>query len=101
MASPYPSPTPDQLEIALQKLLNGPAGTPPAGIVPNFDNPHNPAVLLYVTVGLTLGFATCAVIIRIYTKHFLLRSMGSEDCKYSGSFHCELHPADPPQILQS
>lgn len=83
MASPVPSLTPAQLELALQKLLNGPAGIPPAGIIPNFDNPPHLAVLLLeVTAGLTVGFATCALIIRIYTKHFLLRSMGYEDCKY-------------------
>ena len=82
MAAPMTSPTADQVQAALQSLLNGPAGMPPPGVVPNFDNPPNLAVYLYVTVGLTLGFATFAVIIRIYTKCFLLRSMGYEDCKY-------------------
>ena len=81
MAAPTPSLTPDQLEVALQKILNGPAGIPPAGIISNFDNPASLATDLYVTASLTVGFATCAVIIRIYTKHFLLRSMGYEDCK--------------------
>lgn len=81
MAAPTPSLTPDQLEVALQKILNGPAGIPPAGIISNFDNTASLATYLYVTASLTVGFATCAVIIRIYTKHFILRSMGYEDCK--------------------
>ena len=101
MASPTPSLTPDQLEVALQKILNGPAGIPPPGTIPNFDNPPNLAVLLDVTVGLTVGLATCAVIIRVYTKYFLLRSMGYDDCKYSDCTHCEIHLADTPQLLQS
>ena len=82
MEAATPSPTPDELEAALQSLLNGPAGVPPAGVTPNFDNPQNLDVLLYVTATLTLSFATFAIIIRIYTKHFLLRAMGYEDCKH-------------------
>lgn len=81
MAILAPSPTPDQLQAALQSLLDGPAGIPPTGVIPNFDNPPNKDIYLYVTVTLTIWSATCAVIIRIYTKHFLLRSMGYEDCK--------------------
>ena len=81
MASPAPSPNSDQAHAALQKLLQGPAGPPPAGVVSNFDNPQNHHNILYVTAALTLSFATCAVSIRIFTKLFLLRSMGYEDCK--------------------
>ena len=82
MADPAASPTADQLQAALQKLLNEPAGVPPAGVTSNFIDPPNLDAQLYVTAALTLSFAACAVIIRIYTKHFLLRKMGYEDCKY-------------------
>lgn len=81
MAAPTLSSTPDQLQAELQRLLNGPASIPPAGVIPNFDDPPNLDIFLYITAALAISFATCAVIIRIYTKHFLLRSMGYEDCK--------------------
>ena len=81
MATPTHSLTPEQSQAALQTLLNGPAGLPPAGVIPNFNNPPNQDTIQYVTTALTLSFATCAVIIRIYTKRFLLRSMGYEDCR--------------------
>lgn len=81
MAALTLSSTPDQLQAALQRLLNGSAGIPPAGVIPNFDDPLNLDIFLYITAALAISFATCAVIIRIYTKHFLLRSMGYEDCK--------------------
>ena len=82
MAASMTSPTADQAQAALQSLLNGPAGMPPPGVIPNFDNPPNLHVPFYIIASLTLSFATFAVIIRIYTKYFLLRSMGYEDCKY-------------------
>ena len=82
MAAPAASSTPDQRAEAIQSLLNGPAGAPPAGVTPNFDSPENQAVALYVVATLTLSFATIAVVIRIYSKHVLLHSTGYEDCKH-------------------
>ena len=74
--------TPEQSHAALQTLLNGPAGLPPAGILPNFQNPpQNLASVFRVIAALALGFATVAVVIRIYTKRCLIRSMGYEDCR--------------------
>lgn len=81
MTTPTRSLTPEQSHAALQTLLNGPAGPPPDGIIPNFNNPQNQDTIQYVTTAFTLSFATCAVIIRIYIKRFLLRSMGYEDCR--------------------
>lgn len=82
MAAPTLSPTPGQNQVARQRLLNGPAVIPPAGKIPNFGKPPNLDIFLYVTAALALSFATCAVAIRMYTKHFVLRSIGYEDCKY-------------------
>ena len=82
MAATTSSLASEQTGAALERLLNGPAGSPPAGTMPNFNNPsQNLVMVLYVTAGLSVTFATFAVVIRIYTKHFLLRSMGYEDCE--------------------
>ena len=71
-----------QLQKEMEALLNGPAGTPPAGIQPNFDHPANLNTVIYVTKTIALILATLAVFIRIYTRHFLLRSMGYDDCEF-------------------
>ena len=65
---------------ALEALLDGPAGTPPAGVQSNFDNPPNlnTIIIIIKTLGLTL--ATLALLIRIYTRHHLSHSMGYDDC---------------------
>ena len=82
MASPTQSLTPEQSHAALQALLNGPAGLPPAGVLPNFENPQqNLAFIFRLTTALALSFPTVAVVIRIYTKRCLIRSMGYEDCR--------------------
>lgn len=84
MASPSNASTPESVQL----LLNGPAGTPPAGVTPNFDNPPNlNNTFLVGTLVLCLSFATVAVLIRLYTKLFLIRSVAYEDCKtYSSSY---------------
>ena len=82
MAAQTRSLTPEQSHAAYQALLNGPAGLPPAGVLPNFENPpRNLASIFHATAALTLSFATVAVVIRTYTKRCLLRSMGYEDCR--------------------
>lgn len=79
MATPTTAPTLEQL----QALLNGPAGTPPAGVVPNFDNPPNLNAFLIVTLTLALTFGTLAILMRMYTKLFIVRSTAYEDCTFS------------------
>ena len=76
-----PSFTSGDAQAALESLLNGPAGPPPPGVTPNLDNPPNQQVPLNIVAILTIGFSTCAVIIRIHTKRFVLRTMGYEDCR--------------------
>lgn len=69
--------TPEQV----QALSNGPAGAPPAGVTPEFDNPPNLNTLVTITMVFCVSFATLAVLIRMYTKVFLIRSVAYEDCK--------------------
>ena len=78
MATPTTAPTPEQLHA----LLNGPAGTPPAGVVPSPQNPPNLNASLIVTLTLVLTFGTLAVFMRMYTKVFIIRSVAYEDCTF-------------------
>ena len=58
-----------------------PAGRPPAGTVPNFIDPVTlkaPVVAFNVTF---LTLSTVIVGIRLYTRKFLSRVLGWEDCK--------------------
>ena len=75
--------TSQQVQIENQMLLNGPAGTPPAGVISNFDNPPNLDVYIYLTLSLCLVLASFAFFARMYTKMVLLHSVGYEDCKCS------------------
>ncbi|KAF6239921.1 hypothetical protein HO173_001529 [Letharia columbiana] len=63
----------------IQTLLNGPAGTPPAGVVPNFQDPPNLNAFLILTLTLVLTFGSLAVLMRMYTKLFIIRSVAYED----------------------
>ena len=78
MTIPTTSLSPEQL----QQLLDGPAGTPPVGVIPNFDNPSNLDTYLILTISACMTFATVAVLLRMYTKIFITRSLANEDCKW-------------------
>ena len=69
---------PTQAQAKIQALLNGPAGTPPVGVLPTLDNSSNMATPL--TIILCLTSATLLVLLRMYTKLFILRSIAYEDC---------------------
>ena len=72
--------SPEQTLAALRTLLEGPAMSPPAGVVPDFDNPANLDNYATVCNALGIAFATVAVVLRIYTKVFILRVLAWEDC---------------------
>ena len=65
----------------LEALLNGPAVKPPPGVLSNFDNPPNQDTVALTIGNLLIIFASLAVLIRIYTRRVLLRSVGCDDCK--------------------
>lgn len=77
MTTPTTSLSPGQL----QELLNGPAGTPPVGVIPDFENPPNLDTYVILTISVCMTFATVAVLLRMYTKTFITRSLAYEDCK--------------------
>lgn len=78
MATPTTAPTPEQLRA----LLNGTAGKPPAGVMPNLQNPPNLNAFLILTLTLALTFGTLAILMRMYTKLFIIRSVAYEDCTF-------------------
>lgn len=62
-----------------------PAGPPPEGILPNFTSPSTlktPVVTVNVAF---LTIATLFVCLRLYTRKFINRLLGPEDCDYDTS----------------
>lgn len=80
MAEPSTTSTLER-QAKMEAILNGPAGTPPPGILPNFDDPSNQDIWVILTLTLAVTFATLAVWIRMYTKKFIIRSLTYEDCR--------------------
>lgn len=72
---------PDQAQVLIQALLNGPAAKPPAGVEPNFKNPQNINAVIIPLLSLFAVISTLAVVVRTYTKLYIIRSMAYEDCK--------------------
>ena len=64
--------------------------TPPAGVLPNFHHPANLDVYVILTITLCIAFATLAVLLRMYTKVFILRVLAWEDCECSSSIFREI-----------
>ena len=69
------------VKVDFQALLEGPAGLPPKGTTPDFANPPNLEAIFDSTLALCLIAATIVVLIRLYTKVFVLRSTACEDCE--------------------
>ena len=78
MTTPSTSLNPEQL----QKLLNGPAGTPPVGVIPDLNDPPNLDTYVILTISTCMTLATVAVLLRMYTKILITRTLAYEDCKW-------------------
>ena len=74
--------SPTQVQAELRTLLEGPAMSPPAGVIPDFDHAPNLDIYVIVTITLCTIFATLAVLLRMYTKVFILRVLAWEDCRF-------------------
>ena len=82
MTTPSGSSTPEEVQAKIQKLLNGPAGEPPAGVIPNLVDPPNLEATIIPILAVCLTISTLAVLVRLYSKLFLLRSVAYEDCEF-------------------
>lgn len=65
----------------IQALLAGPGLAPPHGQESNFHSPESIAVVVFIATGVGLGLTTIALAIRIYTKAFIVKILGWEDCE--------------------
>lgn len=60
--------------------LNTPALKPPDGVISNFDHPDNKNSEIYATLILSVIVSTLMVWTRLYTKYFIIKAHGWEDC---------------------
>ena len=77
--------SPEQTLAALRTLLEGPAASLPAGAVPITDNTSNLNIYIILCNSLGITFTTVAIVLRMYTKVFILRMLAWEDCEFSFS----------------
>lgn len=59
-----------------------PAGLPPENVLPNFDYPETRAPTAHVAMGISLAVATVFLMLRLYTKFFIMKLWGWDDCEY-------------------
>ena len=85
MTNPPAGSSPTQVQAELRTLLEGPAMSPPAGVIPDFDHAPNLDIYVAMTITLCIIFATLAVLLRMYTKVFILRVLAWEDCRFTST----------------
>lgn len=56
-------------------------GPPPPGVTPNYAHPRSWAWETYFTVSICLSFLIPFVLMRLYSRKVVTRSMGIDDCK--------------------
>ena len=75
----------------IRSYMRAPAAKPPPGVIPNYQNPPNPLqvpehVVNVLGILLTTGF----VAMRMYTRHFILKSLWWDDCKSHSKYRAPL-----------
>ena len=65
----------------VQKYMETPAGKPPRGVKPNFENPPSLKSVLIAVTAVGQVLSTLFVMMRIYTRHFVLRRLWWDDCQ--------------------
>lgn len=66
-----------------------PAMMPPHGMTSNFETPHSTSGGIYATLILSIVISTVFVWTRLYTRYFVIKLYGWEDCTLSPSFLCD------------
>lgn len=58
------------------------AAKPPPGVTPDYDNPaRNGVCRLFVVIPLLMALATIMVALRLYTRKFIVKNVGMDDCR--------------------
>ncbi len=65
-----------------REILRRPAAQPPPGVTPNLINPENLRTSVVILSTLVFSISFLAVSIRMYTKWYVIRSVGWDDCKF-------------------
>ena len=73
---------PDLSPAEQQAILDGPALTPPQGGSPNLDNPTNRNGTAIAVSVVCLFLLVLSVLIRTYSRLFLVRKWRIEDCMF-------------------
>ena len=58
-----------------------PALQPPPGVLPNFNDPYNTDSTINGTLGICIAISSIFVLLRLYTKLYIIRKYGWEDCQ--------------------
>lgn len=62
---------------------NLPAGSPPPGVIPNFDHPQSRAFEVHTGMGICIGVTSVLVLLRVYVKLAVTHMWGWDDCESS------------------
>lgn len=60
---------------------NTPVAAPPPGVIPNYVNPESRGWETILTVTICLTFMFPFFLLRIYSRAFVTRSLGWDDCE--------------------
>ena len=58
---------------------------PPPGVTPNFAHPESRGYRISITLIVCLVLCTGVVLLRLYTRYFITRMIGVDDCKNPNS----------------
>ena len=81
MANPQTLPSDKIAQIPPSNLNSLPALQPPAGVQPNFINPENRGYIQNSIATVLFCVMVCLFASRVYTKFFVVRKAGWDDCK--------------------
>ena len=80
--------------IAIMDPLDQPGLAPPPGVTPNFNDPFSLQPYNILTIAICFALTTPSVAARLYTRYFIIKSVGWEDCKST-------HSLDLPNLSSS
>ena len=75
----------DLSKLSPEALSHIPAGIPPPGTTPNFENPQTNSRVIVTLSVICLSFMVLISAIRVYSRLWITRSFGWDDGKSAGS----------------